>query len=170
MVKATQEQINRIVDTAYAGVRLQVDVTELTDDFGFGTIKPFYPVYLEDIAAHPYNGFNDDNLAEHLDLGGDEIFTDKQRADYAFAVLQFWFEEPDADMQAVVSAAELQDSEGRKVLVAYEIKGYSFSGVEYDTIGVFTDEASIREYYRKKGYLLGIDGIKNKYDLLAYWK
>lgn len=168
-IKATQELIDKVVSVAYGESGGSFELTDITDDLNAGEIADCYPISLEKLASDAYYGFNDDDLANWEGLGHDDVITDMQRADYAFSRLESRFEEPDYDCQGSVHFIELQDSEGRKALVTFEIIGDPRGELEFKRIGVFQSEDDIKEYYHEKGYILGIEEVKEKMELIIYW-
>ena len=167
---AEQKLINAVVAMAYGDELVDLDIQEIADDIGVSEIDSFYPVSIEMLAERDGVGFSDDALADNnYGLDNDEI-TDDLRIEYANGLLRDWIAEPDADIQGVVGGFWLVDSDDRSALVAYEIFGYSFSGVRYEMAGIFQSEDELRQYYRNEGCFLSDEELKDKSVLLNYWK
>ena len=167
---AEQKLINAVVAMAYGGERVDVDIHEIADDIGVSEIEGFYPVSIEMLAEREGVGFSDDALADNNYGLDNDVITDDLRIEYANGLLRDWIAEPDADIQGVIGGFWLVDSVGRSALVAYEIFGYSFSGVRYEMAGIFQSEDELRQYYRNEGCFLSDEELKDKSVLLNYWK
>ena len=168
---AEQKMINAVVAMAYEGELVDVDIHEIADDIGVSEIDSFYPVSIEMLAERNSFEFSDEALVNNsYGFNNADEITDDMRIEYANGLLHDWIAEPDADIQGVLGGFWLEDSDGRSALVAYEIFGYSFSGVRYEMAGIFQSEDELRQYYRDEGYFLSDEELKDKSDLLNYWK
>ena len=152
---ADQETIDSIVESAYSGKRIDVDVRDVADEDeieGLGDVRIF----------DPFNAMNPEYLTDLLDdfeilakLGMKNIsdLNDTLRLKCALQVIvDLWG--GDEGNHALVCAIELCDSRKRKALIAFELAGgYMLEFPPVTTIGVFQNQNDIREVYKDRGYI-----------------
>jgi hypothetical protein len=128
-------------------------------------------------AVHPEteaDSFSDDELRDHLNLPDETTISDSQRVEYMrrhlAAILDG--ETMDADVHPTGCTIRLRSTKGREACLGYEIRGYSFSGVEVTWLGVFASETALRENFKSRGFLTSIEECNALDDqfLLTLWQ
>jgi hypothetical protein len=128
-------------------------------------------------AVHPdaeKDSFSDDQLRNRLDLADDAPVSDSQRVEYMRRYLTAILdgETMDADVHPTGCTIRLRSTKGREACLGYEIRGYSFSGVEVTWLGVFSSESALREHFKSRGFLTSMEECDALDDriLLAFWE
>ena len=160
---ASQLLVDALVEAAYGGPSLSVaydDVFDIDHDSStHAVIDPFVALSVEwlldywdlsDDALHNYVG--DDGLREIVGHEGE--LKDEGRIEWLSSRLHGELEEPDADLTPIAYAFELVDSQGRAALAGIFGRGYSFTGVSREIIGVFPDKTAIYHHIKAAGYVI----------------
>jgi len=126
----------------------------------------FFPVSMSMVE----DDLSDSSLRAHEGLGDEDEITDEMRLKHGLRAIENLLNDGLQGDQPAASAIKIVDYRGRACLVAFELEGYSFSGVDCTTIGAFKDEQEIHLRYRKNSYLISpddLDGARAK--ILANW-
>jgi hypothetical protein len=108
-----------------------------------------------DVLQAAFAGMDDDDVREGLELGPRIRITDVHRLQYfEEAVLPAVAE--DADVASAFMAVTIKSSNGATAILVAAVQGYSFSSVEHEWIGVFTDEDDFRDDRRGEGWVLDV--------------
>jgi hypothetical protein len=149
-----QATIDSIVDSAYKGEKIDVDVKKIADEYeiegGSMTWAVEFivldPEYLSDYLA-------DEEMLVPLGLSDVADLTDELRLNHALHVIEGLLRWGEGD-HACVCAIEICDSRKRKALISFELAGgYMLAFPPVTTIGIFLDEKRIRKVYKDRGYI-----------------
>ena len=113
---------------------------------------------------------SDLSLREYEGLGEKDEITDEMRLNHGLSTIENLLNDGLEGDQPAASAVRIHDLRGRACFVVFELEGYSFSGVDCETIGAFKDEQEIHLWYRQNGYMISLDDLEGaKVKVLADW-
>lgn len=174
MITADQQTIDQIVEAAYSGEAIDINVENIADSeeiCAYGEAIKGFPI-LERARLSYLLKLNDQDARDRLNLEENEELSNAQRMDYATSIAHsiYWEDGLDADEMPLINAIELVDSNGRKALVVFELTGYGY-GFNVNYTGLFLDEGSIVSHYKDTGYITSLEDIKAMGDqLLEHWE
>jgi hypothetical protein len=114
---------------------------------------------------------SDLSLREYAGLSDKDEITDEMRLSHGLSVIENLLNDGLQGDQPAASAVRILDTWGRACFIAFELQGYSFSGVDCETIGAFKDEQEIHIWYRQNGYMISHDDLEGaKAKILATWE
>lgn len=94
---------------------------------------------------------DDDEVREFLGLDEDDDVTDEDRSAWAVSRIESLLE--DADDSGTFSPVELTTSDGDVLTFVVEVRGYSFSGVDYTWHGPYDDFDAFLTDFADQGWL-----------------
>ena len=126
----------------------------------------FFPVSMSMVG----DDLSDFSLREYEGLGDEAEITDEMRLKHGLRAIEDLLNDSREGDQPVTSAIRIVDYRGRSCLVAFEVEGYSFSGITCTTIGAFRDEQEMHLWYRRNGYMISLDDLPGaEAKILANW-
>lgn len=143
------------------------DLLANEDDLYDGDLDWFCPVSM----CMVEEDLSDSSLREYGGLGEKDEITDEMRLNHGLSTIENLLNDGLEGDQPAASGVRILDSRGRACFVVFELEGYSFSGVDCETIGVFKDEKEIHLWYRQNGYMISLDDLEGaKAKVLANWE
>jgi hypothetical protein len=114
---------------------------------------------------------NDEDLRNAWELEPDAPITEEMRLKFARERLGLMAEDPDFDFCPGVRPFRIERADGQSAILAFGIRGYSFTGIEFEWYGVFADWESVVQRMQGDDYVLvsALDAVSDE-DLLAHWR
>jgi hypothetical protein len=118
--------------------------------------------------------FTDDELREHLSLSEATPIRNDMRVSYVLRHLEKILEgvSMDADVHPTGCTIRLLSTKGREAFLGYELRGYSFSGVQLTWFGVFDGIDDLRADFQRRGFVTSVEECRalDPRSLLALWR
>jgi hypothetical protein len=118
--------------------------------------------------------FVDDEGRDRLSLSDDAPVTDAQRVSHIRSHLERILDGDamDADVHPTGCTIRIRSTKGREAFLGYELRGYSFSGVEVAWLGLFDGIDDLRAFFRRRGFLTSVEDSRALDDqaLLGWWQ
>jgi hypothetical protein len=129
------------------------------------------------IAVHPsgeQDVFTDDDLRKHLSLPDRAVITNDMRLSYIHDHLEKILDgqTTDTDVHPVGCTIRMRSTKGREAFLGYELRGYSFSGVQLTWLGVFEGIDDLRTAFRARGFVTSVEECRalDPASLPALWQ